>query len=363
MSDNSNDGMLPKLDEFWASWQSLSTDPTSNSLRAILLDNAGSLTNAFTRRSAQITQMRLDQDLVISDKVDQINSLASEVAGLNAEISRIASVGEQPNDLMDKRDLALDRLSELAGAVSFDQKNGETTVSIAGHVLVVGHETIKLKTVTRPVDLSDPTSLAVQDVYWDDNRQLVPPSGELKGVLQVRDEFLRNQQIGLNTLASNLITEVNALHASGYGLNNAHGLNFFTGTDANTIAVNSTLDPASIGASSGADQPGNIAIATQIAGLKFDKLMAGSITMNEFYNQQITERSLTIKDAVDNAYSQNVVVKSLGQQRESVAGVSLDEEAANMARTQKAYQAAARLLTAYDEMLDTVINRMGLVGR
>ena len=115
-----------------------------------LLDDAGSLASALNRRSTQVTQLRTDQNQVVSSQVDQINSLAGQVAQLNGEISRVLSVGEQPNDLMDKRDLALDQLSELAGAVSFDQKNGETSVSINGHVLVVGHDAFQLHTRPAP---------------------------------------------------------------------------------------------------------------------------------------------------------------------------------------------------------------------
>jgi flagellar hook-associated protein 1 FlgK len=111
-------------------------------------------------------------------------------------------------------------------------------------------------------------------------------------------------------------------------------------------------------------EAGNNKIALQIAALKMVKGMkTGTATLNEFYNDQITGLAVTTKNATDNTYQHGLVAKALSDQRESVAGVSLDEEAANMAKTQKAYQAAARMLTAFDELLDLVINRMGLVGR
>jgi len=147
-------------------------------------------------------------------------------------------------------------------------------------------------------------------------------------------------------------------------LNNATGNDFFEGTNAGDIAVNRLLDAASIATSSGAGEAGNSDIALQIAGLKTVKGMkAGTSTLNEFYNSQVTDLAVITRHAVANTYQHGLVAKALGDQRESVAGVSLDEEAANMAKTQKAYQAAARILTAYDDLLDLVINRMGLVGR
>jgi flagellar hook-associated protein 1 len=358
LAETTEDGLLPKLDQFWSGWQSLADDPTNVSQRAILLDDAKSLAAAFNRRATQITQMRSDQNQTVISQVDQINTLAAQVAQLNGEISRVTSVGEQPNDLLDKRDLALDQLAELTGAVSFEQKNGEKVVSIGGHALVVGHEALKLE--TRP----NLTDTSVVDVYWSDGQKLVPSSGKLGGVLEVRDTVLTGQLNGLNVLATGLASQVNAIHSTGYGLNNATGLDFFSGTNAATLAVNPLLDEASLATASAANQVGNNDIALQIAGLKTTKGMkGGTATLNEFYNAQITDLGLTTQRAANNAYQHGLVAKALSDQRESVAGVNLDEEAANMAKAQKAYQAAARMMTAYDELLDVVINQMGLVGR
>jgi flagellar hook-associated protein 1 FlgK len=259
---------------------------------------------------------------------------------------------------MDKRDLALDQLAELAGSVSFNQKNGEVVVSVGGHALVVGHEAFKLQTQPSVTDST------VVDVYWGDGQKLVPPSGKLKGALEVRDKVLVDQLSGLNTFANGLITQVNAVHRTGFGLNNATNMDFFEGSNASDIAVNRLLDGTSIATSSGASQAGNSDIALKIAGLKTVKGMkAGTATLNEFYNSQVSELAVTTKRVAENSYQHGLVTKALGDQRESAVGVSLDEEAADMAKAQKAYQAAARVLTAYDELLDLIINRMGLAGR
>jgi flagellar hook-associated protein 1 FlgK len=358
LAETTEDGLLPKLDQFWAGWQKLSTDPTNTSLRTILLDDASSLSNALNRRATQITQLRAEQNQVLASHVDGINSLAGQIAQLNSEISRVLSVGEQPNDLMDRRDLALDQLAALTGSVSFNQKNGEVVVSVGGHALVVGQEAFKLHTHPNATDS------AIVDAYWGDGQKLVPPSGKLKGTLEVRDKVLADQLTGLNTLANGIITQVNAVHRTGFGLNNATGMDFFEGSNASDIAVNRLLDGASIATSSGANQAGNSDVALQMAGLKTAKGMkAGTATLNEFYNSQISDLAVTTRRAADNSYQHGLVTEALSDQRESAVGVSLDEEAADMAKTQKAYQAAARVMTAYDDLLDLVINRMGLVGR
>jgi len=359
LAETSDDGLLNKMDQFWGTWQSLSNDPTNTSLRTVLLDDANTIAIALNRRSSQILQLRSDQNNAISGHVEEINSLAGKIAQLNGEIARVNSVGEQPNDLMDKRDLALDRLAEITGAVSSEQKNGDMLVSIGGHALVVGSDTFQLETRTSATDSS------VLDVYWADNQKLNPLSGELKGTIEVRDTILRDKVLaGLNTFAAQLVSQVNTIHRTGYGINNATNLDFFTGTDAASIAVNPNLDALSIATSSAANQAGNNTVALQILDLKNFKGMSGNTaTLNEYYNAQVTDLAVLTKRAGDNSYQHGLVVHALGNQRESVAGVSLDEEAANMAKAQKAYQAAARVLTAYDELLDVVINRMGLVGR
>ena len=358
LAETTEDGLLPKLDQFWSSWEKLSTAPTNTSLRTVLLDDARSLTAALNRRCTQIQGYRAEQNLVVANQVNEINSLAGEVAKLNGEISHVLSVGEQPNDLMDQRDLALDQLAKLTGAVSFNQKNGEVSVSVSGHVLVVGHDSFELQTQTSATDSS------VVDVFWSDGQKLIPASGKLKGRLEVRDKVMLDQLTGLNTLANGLITQVNAIHRTGFGLNNLTGLDFFTGTDASDIIVNNLVDNASVATASAANQAGNITIALQIAALKTAKGMkAGTATLNEFYNSQITDLAVITQGAADNSYQHGLVEKALGDQRESAVGVNLDEEAASMAKAQKAYQAAARVMNAYDELLDLVINRMGLVGR
>jgi len=357
LAETSDDGLLPKLDQFWAGWESLSSDPTNTSLRGVLLEETSSLAMAFSRRAGQITQLRSDQNQVVVSQMDQVNSLADQVAKLNGEISHVLSIGEQPNDLMDKRDMALDQLADLTGSVSSEQKNGEMVVSIGGHVLVVGHDAIKLHA----------QSGNIVDIYWEDNQKLNPPSGKIKGTLDVRDRVLVDQMNGLNTLAAGLMSQVNTIHSGGFGLDNSTGNDFFTGTagsEASTISVNSLLDAASIATSSSTGQAGNNEIALQIAALKSAKGMkANTVTMNEFYNAQVTDLGVATQRAADNTYQNGLVAKALGDQRESVAGVSLDEEAANMAKAQRSYEAAARVLNAFDEMLDLVINRMGLVGR
>ena len=197
---------------------------------------------------------------------------------------------------------------------------------------------------------------------------MTPPAGTLKGIFTARDTIIAGQMTGLDNLAVSMMGEVNKLHVTGFDLNGAAGLPMFTGTNAGSMRVNAAVQPANIAAAGAAGEPGNSDIASALAGLKLVKQTAASTvnlngTMNDYYNAQVTSLGLILQTAKDNATHQGLVEKALSDQRESVSGVNLDEEAANLMKFQRGYQAATRVMNAYDEMLDKVINGMGLVGR
>lgn len=470
-SETSTNGLLNKLDEFWAGWQRLSADPSNSALKAELVDVANTLTQAIKYRALNIRTVQAEQNLQISQRVDSINQLAEQVARLNGEIMRVVSIGEQPNDLMDQRDVILDELAKLSGATSFLQPEGDVIVSINGHVLVQGVTPFKLQTY------ADPLNANLSAVRWSDGQSFNPSSGELAGLFRARDGVLGEQMQALNDLASTIITRVNDIHLSGYapgktntlasnntilsiqagvlavgqtevatgsyfietrldvgtwqfrmvdttgnpvsiqlsdlsGYSNdwqdiptAGGLpinydtgrgitlqfggdlslysensytsgaatvqfyeqqEFFTGTDALTIAMNSTLltNPYLLATASAPNQPGNGDLARALANVRTENLMNGGLsTINQFYTAQTARFGVEIRRAKTNAADRLTVANVIDQQRQSISGVNLNEEAANLIKAQKAFEASARLMTVIDEMLNTIINGMGIVGR
>lgn len=372
LAETSSDGLINKMDEFWNSWQILSNDPSNTSLRAKLLDDSQALVNGFNRRAEQMRTIRSDQDLMLKARVGEINSAANRIAELNQEISRVFSIGEQPNDMMDERDMLLDRLSELAGATSSVQANGQVIVSIGGHMLVTGNESLQLETV---VD----TITRLSNIQWESGASFNPSHGEVAGLLTARDSIIPQQQQALDDLAVELASQINAVFSTGYGLDGTTGLNFFTNESAGSPSLYSNDQPTSASdlrlnpgltvnnlAAAATNPPGGAPgdgdLALEIANIRNSKVMSGA-TLNEFYNGQITQLGLDVQRAQINAHNQGLVVNAMSTQRESVTGVNLDEEAANLAKFQRAYQAAARVMTVYDEMLERVINGLGLVGR
>lgn len=364
LAETSEDGLVPKMDAFWEGWQSLSGDPTNTALRADVRERARILASAFNRRAVALNDLRADQDQAVAQTVSEVNGLASQVAQLNSQISNVQAAGNQPNDLLDARDLALDRLAELVGASAATQANGEVLVSIGGHALVVGTSTFQLTAAPNAANNN------LMAVTWADGQALNAPSGELAGVLDVRDRVIPDQLAALNSAARTLADRVNVLHRAGYGPPpaNATGLDFFepfTTTDyALEIRLSANVDDlANIAAANAPDSPGDGSAALGIAGVRAELLMVGgTATLDQYYTGQVAALGLEVQTAGSRADDHGLVTQSLNAQRESTSGVSLDEEAAQLVQSQRSYEAAARLMTALDDMLDRVINGMGRVG-
>jgi flagellar hook-associated protein 1 FlgK len=185
----------------------------------------------------------------------------------------------------------------------------------------------------------------------------------------MRDTTITGYQTQLNGLAKGIADAVNAVHQSGTDANGAPGTALFTytaGTEAATLGVSATIaaDPRLIVASALAGQPGDGSIAGAIAELRTALLFGGGTrTASDTYAGIVSGIGTDARQGSEMSTNQALVVDHLERRRESISGVSLDEEATDMIRFQHAYQAAARVITAVDEMLDMLINRTGIVGR
>jgi flagellar hook-associated protein 1 FlgK len=366
LSPTTDNGLPAKMDQFWAEWGKLASDPANLTLRGELLTQANDLASAFNSQANQLNQLRADQNGVLVDQVNQINASAQQIAGLNGEIAQALALGQQPNDLMDQRDLLLDQLAASAGATSSLQKDGSVLVAIGGHSLVTNITATNLSAVND----TDPQNAGLLKVQWDDNaRTLAAPSGTLSGIFIARDQTIPKQLAWLNNLAEQLASGVNNLHQTGYAMDGATtGQPFFVprtaGQEAATLKVNGTLTAGGIAASA-SGLPGDSQIADAISRLKLDKTVipGANLTFNDYLNNQVTSLAMDVQHANTSTAHNQLLVDALTNQRASESGVSLDEEAANLAKYERAYQAAGRLMTAFDQMMDTIINGMGLVGR
>lgn len=357
LAETSTDGLLTKLNQFWSGWQALSADPSNLSLRTNLRDLTVALTDAFNTRSVRLDMLQKDQDLTIRQRVDEINSLSAQLATLNGEISRVRSMGDQPNDYLDQRDVLLDRLAEIAGATAHYQDDGSVMVNVSGHSIVTGNTNNQIEYYANAAGL--------MEIRWTgDGTQFVPADGELTGLFEARDIYIPQQKAGLDALATRLMERVNEVHQQGYGANGSHLVNFFQGTNAATIKLSDEIanNLANIAASSVSGAAGDGENARLLFNIYQEEVMDGA-TFNAYYNSQVTNFGILVQRAKTNASDKKIIADALSNQRESVSGVSLDEEAANLVKSQRAYQAATRMMNVFDELLDIIINQMGRAGR
>jgi flagellar hook-associated protein 1 len=328
LDEPSSNGLSTQLQQFWSSWNDLSNSTTGTSApaaRQAVVDTGTTVAQSLNTLDQQLatiqSQTQTQYQTLTASPSGQVQSDANQIAKLNGQISQMQAAGESPNDLMDQRDQLLDSLSSLANISVTDQGNGAVQVNFgdAAAPLVSGTTVNWPQTLTAAaggqlgglINLSDPNS------------------GQIQGY--------RNQ---LDTIANQLISSVNSLQPSSP---------FFTGNSAGSIAVSAT--PNSIQTSSTSDPAGND-LAVSISQLS-------SGTADQTYATFVSKVGNDTASAQSTQSTGSSLLQAIDGQRQSVSGVSLDEEMTNLITYQRSYQASARVMNAIDTTLDTLINQVG----
>jgi flagellar hook-associated protein 1 FlgK len=362
-NDPAEDTIADSLNRFWNAWQELSAYPEDTAVRNTVLARGSQLVTALQNADKDLLQLQQQADMEITGQIDKINQMAGQIRDLNVEIGKARGVGLEPNDLMDSRDHLVQQLAEMVNVDAHELNNGLYSVTIGGHTIVQDNVFIPLQAV------DDPTNNMFTKAIWsDDGSDALITSGQLKGLTEARDVYAPLYRQSLSDLALGVMNAVNPLQSGGYGLNGAAptGENFFTGVDLASMAVNPILqaNPLLVAAAQSANAPGDSSNALAIAQLKDAMLMAGGTqTFGQFYQSLVAQVGLDTDESKNSLGTQEMMVHSFQMHQASIAGVNLDEEMADLIKSQDAYQAASRVVTTVDEMLDVIINKMGLVGR
>jgi flagellar hook-associated protein 1 FlgK len=332
----SGDAELGKqLDKFWSSWQTLAANPQSASAKSAVVGIAQTLAQRFATLDSDFNTIGTQATAAVGDLLSAqgpIKPIADELAQLNAQINMQQGSGQQPNDLLDRRDLLLDQLSRY-GQVSVTP---DPTLDAQGQPAYPGMVQVSFGGAATPLvaqgTVTMPTTATLS----------ATPGGQIGGLQDVATK-MAGYRTTLSGLASSIITSVNAAASSPV----------FSGTGANDMAVVATSATITAGAAGG--PAGDNSVALAIAALRGGTVDTG-------YAGLIGTIGGDVRSAEANSSTSASVLDSLTARRQSVAGVSMDEEMTNMIRYQRGYQAAARALTTMDEMLDTLINSTGRVG-
>jgi flagellar hook-associated protein 1 len=343
----STTGINAAISTFFNSIDDLQNSPSDPGVRSTVIDDASGLAQTIQTVQSGLTSNATQISANITSDMSEVNSIGQQIASLNGQIRAATAQNDQPNSLLDQRDLLVDNLSKLVNVTTSNNMDGTQDISIGSSSLVVG-------TSSYAVDL--PTLQSRGDLT----------SGEVSGLTQAQTN-LAGYQSNLNNVASTIITQVNQVQESGMGLDGSTGVAFFTGTNAATIAVNSTLsaNPDELAAAAVVAPPattpppsdasnavlmGNIATTAQ-ANL-------GNLTIAGYYGGVISNLGGVTQASQTAETDSSAVLTQFTNERASDEGVSTDNQMTNMMEYQRSYQAAAQYISTQDDMLNTLVNTM-----
>ena len=345
-----NSGIGNAISKFFDSLQQLSTDPTNLSLRQAILTAAGNLATTFNTEAHNLQAQRSNLDLNVVDTVGQINTLTVQIAGLNKQVSALENVHEDAGIFIDQRTEAIRRLSSLVDVSVIQTESGIALTTSNGTPLVAGERDFPLTTQIGSGGIHQVLA-GTADVTG------LLTSGKLGGLLQVRDTTVPAVLDNLDQLATGLATALNTANRTGFDFNGVAGTDLFVppvGAGSAAALAVSITDPALVAASADGT-PGSNGNLALLSAVHDQAIVAGQKPL-DFYSRLVFKIGSDTANAGSDLEASSLIVRQLGDQRASISGVSLDEEAASISRYQAAYQAAARIVTTVNNMLDLAVN-------
>ena len=343
-------GIGSAVTQFFDSLQQLSTDPSSLSLRQGVLTAAGNLATVFNTSSQNLLTQRANLDLNVTQTVDDINTLTAQIATVNGQITNLENLKEDASAFIDKRTTLMRQLSGLVDVSVIQTEHGIALTTSNGTPLVSEATSFPLKTFVS-TDGTEHILAEGKDITSSLS------GGKLGGLIAVRDTTIPGLQSNLDQLAAGLATALNTAHRAGFDLNGNAGGDLFVPPPAGGVGAASALsvaiaDPALLAASSDGT-PGSNGNLIVLSAVHDQAVVAGQKPL-DFYSRLVFQVGSDTANASADLTASSLILQQLEDQRASISGVSLDEEAANIVRYQTAYQAAARVVTTVNSLLDAV---------
>lgn len=381
-----SEGMNKIMNRFFNGFRELSNQPENETVRNVVKENAKIVTGDFHRIQDNLDNIRASVNKKLTLNVAEINGLAQNIAKLNKEIKIEEVAGGMANDLRDQRDRAVRSLTEFFPMSSYTDGKGEFVVNIEGVGSIVSGGMVQELAAGSMVKEGDNSADKGNVEIYFKNRPGVPMTDKLKGgsmgaLLKTRNDEVVGLEKQLDELAHGLVLATNAIHRRGFAnhpvpvdaqgnpIPNAAkqkvtGINFFKEPldlkrAAEYISLSDEVeeDVNNIATAYEPNKPGDNRVALAISKLQHEKVLgAGTTTFEEQYLKSVGNIGLQAgKSKIDEEQSNGILAQAKSF-KERLAGVSLDEEAANMIRYQNAYEASAKVIRASDEMFKAVLN-------
>ncbi len=377
LAEPTENGLSEVVSGFLYDFDEISLKPESVAHRELVLSNAKGVVDQFRRTAVQLNETRNEVRNNISDAIDRANKLIGNITGINTSIGSTKVIaGTEVQSLLDKREVMLEELSELGVVTVTQNDDGSLNAFMNGKNLITGQTRNELKLQE---DINTATGeRTIRIVTISANNVITgsvnPEAGKLSSLLKhynitlddkdSTDEFSVSQN--LNDFANALVQKVNELTIAGFGLNDTGqvppGRFFFEPAvgDATAMTIEISADvknkPSDIPLSAKGGQPGDSTVARQIARLADDADFLHGQKPAEFYASFLGKIGNLGNDAINGSKTTKLVLDQLTNQREAVIGVNLDEEAINLIKFQKAFEASARIIAITNEILGTIVN-------
>ncbi|MDQ2834012.1 MAG: flagellar hook-associated protein FlgK [Acidobacteriota bacterium] len=341
------------INSFFSSLTALTGNPSSPAIRQNVLSTATGLAATFNSASNQLSDIASSLNQQVVSDAGQINSLTTTIASLNQQITG-SSPTSDAGTLEDQRQQAITQLSQLVGLDQIaTEGNGITLTTTNGALLVSGNQSFALNATQ--------VGGATQVIGGVGGQNITASlsGGDLGGVLQARDQQLPSYTNALDKLAYGIGSQVNAVNQAGVDGNGNPGaalFSFATGASgaAASIQVSATSSAAVAAAGVGQGSAGNTN-ALALANIQ-DSVVVGSQTAASFVASFLSQVGSDASSAATNNGAQQATLAQLSSQRNSLSGVSLDQEAANLTQYQRSYQAASQLFTIANSIMASAIN-------
>ncbi|PWW21282.1 flagellar hook-associated protein 1 FlgK [Geodermatophilus normandii] len=360
-------GIQSMLADVWSGFSELANSPKTLASRSQVLERLDTLADGIRTTRAALDQQWDQTRDGLAALVTEVNTSAASVAELNVAIRQATLSGLPTNELADRRDALVVKLSEAVGATAVPGSDGVVDVAIGGTSVVAGDKSIavRLSGTSTPDDVRD----APPHLETVPGGAALRVGGTAAGQLNALTTIVPAYRDQIDAFARSIATTMNTAHAAGFDSTGVRGGTLFDdgrgGTDITAANLNLRLTDPSNFAASGTDPAtiGNVASSDgKNADLMF-KLSLDTSGLDATYRKLVASLGVQSSVATRDLEVQQVVSAQVDAARESVSGVNLDEEMTNMLSFQHAYNAAARMVSAIDEALDTLINRTGVVGR
>lgn len=401
-NEPSDTGIRKVMDDLFASMEELVKKPGDSTNRVNLIEKGVILASTINKFGNEVISSIRETNFAIKSKVEEINALAKQIASLNEQIFNLELDGHKANGLRDQRATTVDKLSKIVN-ISVSEVDGEDNIKYfnvrLGGITLVNHYNRNELTVDDQPNpgVSEYGAGKIAVVKWAgvDGKPLDEAKiegGELRGLLDLRDgDGMNHTYRGLpyylnelNRFARDFAREFNIQHRAGFGLNGSNQTNFFEEPAGNwkninctNLKVNSMLqsDPSLVatagGANTGESDNENIKKLAAFRNKKdvfldvLDQTGTKKIdgTADDFLKSVLSVLSVDSNQAKRLMTNTEAIVDQTQNRRMSESGVSMDEEMGDMVKFQQAYNASAKMITTLDRIMDTMINRMGMVGR